>query len=157
MSPKRAKRESLANQDCKDHQVIFFKINYICAHVYFILIHVTGVNGFEGRPGLKGDAGLPAIGLPGLAGQKGDSGQPGRPGFDGIPGEKGMPGLTGFPGLRGDKVSLSIFDLVSSLNITSQLFLLTKSNYRVKEELMAILVILESMESQEIRVIFTEF
>jgi hypothetical protein len=110
------------------------------------------VPGFEGRPGAKGDAGLPAVGLPGLAGLKGDAGLPGRPGFDGIPGERGMAGAIGFPGLKGDRVSrisLSFLMYYVGFNFFNLNYYL-----RVKEEFMAILVSLVLMDSQEKRVTF---
>ena len=53
---------------------------------------------------MKGETGLPGIGIPGERGFPGEPGREGLDGFPGAPGMKGESGLPGFPGTKGDRV-----------------------------------------------------
>ncbi|CBY09067.1 unnamed protein product [Oikopleura dioica] len=68
----------------------------------FPFIHVEGIQGENGPPGLDGHNGRP--GESGPTGQDGESGRPGRKGpdgFSGPQGDRGNPGRHGEPGPRG--------------------------------------------------------
>jgi hypothetical protein len=56
---------------------------------------------------MKGDQGLPGVGIPGESGIPGERGRDGAPGLPGMKGERGQQGLPGFPGMKGDRVSWS--------------------------------------------------
>ena len=66
----------------------------------------SGLNGYNGAPGPKGNRGAPGYdgvpGLDGVDGRPGPKGNMGAPGYDGVPGVDGKDGYNGIPGAKGE-------------------------------------------------------